>query len=226
MMVNMETPIPQGPPLPSHKRQRRRRRGILRDTLETLVIVAIVYFGFRAVLLPYEVDGYSMNPYLDQGERIFVSRVAYSHVDTNRLWNLLPWEDREDTHTIYLFDPPARGDIIVLHPPYASDEPYIKRVIGLPGETVSFRDGQVLIDGVPLVEDYIEPGITWCRRAAFCSLVVPDHSVFVLGDNRGDSTDSRMFGPVGYDQIIGQAVFANWPFDKIGPIDSPDYAAP
>lgn len=191
--------------------------------LETLIIVAMVYFGFRAILLPYQVNGLSMNPYLDNGERIFVSRVSYTHLDTNDLWNLLPWEDREGENLVYLFDPPARGDIIVLHPPYASDEPYIKRVIGLPGETIRFRNGSVLIDGVPLQEDYIEAGITSCSRATWCEMTVPENAVFVLGDNRQDSTDSRVFGPVAYDHIIGQAIFASWPVEKIGPVSAPDY---
>jgi signal peptidase I len=208
------------PPAPA-----RRRRGMLRDVVETILIVFIVYFGFRAIALPYQVDGASMTPYLHEGERVFVSRVSYAHLDTDDLWNLLPWEDRDSADDIYLFDPPARGDIIVLHPPYDSDEPYIKRVIGLPGETVSFQEGVVLIDGVALNEDYIDGAITFCRRAAWCEVTVPANSVFVLGDNRQDSTDSRVFGPIAYDEIIGKAVFANWPVSKIGPIDSPEYGA-
>jgi signal peptidase I len=219
------TPLPQPQPaVPAPKPEtRKRRRGLVREILETVLVVLVVYFGFRSVALPYEVDGASMTPYLHEGERVFVSRVSYAHVDTNDLWNLLPWEDRDSSNEVYLFDPPQRGDIVVLHPPYASDEPYIKRVIGLPGETVSFAGGAVLIDGVPLHEDYIDPGITRCSGGEFCSLVVPAESVFVLGDNRVDSTDSRDFGPIRYDQIIGKAVFANWPIDHFGRIDRPDY---
>jgi signal peptidase I len=198
---------------------------MLRDVVETILIVFVVYFGFRAVALPYQVDGASMTPYLHEGERVFVSRVSYAHLDTDDLWNLLPWEDRDSADDIYFFDPPERGDIIVLHPPYASDEPYIKRVIGLPGETVSFQEGVVLIDGVALNEDYIGGAITFCQQTAWCDVTVPADSVFVLGDNRQDSTDSRVFGPIAYDQIIGKAVFANWPVCKIGPIDSPEYGA-
>jgi signal peptidase I len=219
------TPLPQPHtvvPTPNPK-ARKRRRGLVREIIETVLVVCIVYFGFRSVALPYEVDGASMTPYLHEGERVFVSRVSYAHVDTNDLWNLLPWEDRDSSNEIYLFDPPQRGDIVVLHPPYASDEPYIKRVIGLPGETVTFAGGAVLIDGVPLHEDYIDPGITRCSGGEFCSLVVPADSVFVLGDNRVDSTDSRDFGSIRYDQIIGKAVFANWPIDRFGRIDRPDY---
>jgi signal peptidase I len=215
-------PLP--PPLSAApKRLRKRRRGLIREVLETVIVVLIVYFGFRSVALPYEVNGASMTPYLHEGERLFVSRVSYAHVDTNDLWNLLPWEDRDSSNEVYLFDPPKRGDIVVLNPPYASDEPYIKRVIGLPGETITFANGAVLVNGEPLHEDYIEAWITSCSGGEWCSLVVPEGSVFVLGDNRQDSTDSRDFGPIRYDRIIGKAVFANWPIEQFGRIDRPDY---
>ena len=188
-----------------------------------VIVVFIVYFGFRSIVLPYQVDGASMTPYLESGERVFVSRTSYAHLDTDDLWNILPWEHRESDNDVFLFDPPKRGDIVVLHPPNGSAEPYIKRVIGLPGETVTFADGSVLIEGVSLHEEYIDPDITWCRGGTWCEVKVPKNSVYVLGDNREDSTDSRGFGPVTYDQIIGKAIFASWPMDAFGPIDRPDY---
>ena len=188
-----------------------------------IIIVFVVYFGFRAFVLPYQVEGASMTPYLVDGERVFVSRMSYAHVDTNDLWNLLPWEDRADGDDHFIFNPPKRGDIIVLHPPEKSDEPYIKRVIGLPGEVISFDRGSVLINGVPLVEDYIDSGITWCLGDDWCEITVPENSVYVMGDNREHSQDSTEFGPVAYDQIIGKAVFASWPMNEFGPIERPDY---
>jgi signal peptidase I len=210
-------------PAAAPAKPQKRRRDLLRDLIEMVVVVFIVYFGFRSVLLPYQVDGASMNPYLENGERVFVSRTSYAHLDTNDLWNILPWEHRESDNDVYLFDPPKRGDIVVLHPPDGSEEPYIKRVIGLPGETVTFANGSILIDGVPLVEEYIADDITWCRGGPWCEVTVPEESVYVVGDNREHSSDSRRFGPVAYDQIIGKAIFSSWPMDTFGPIDRPDY---
>lgn len=211
-------PIPVSPPPVS-----KRRRPLVREIVETVIIVIVVYVGLRSFVLPYRVDGSSMAPYLLNGERLFVSRTSYAHVDVNALWNLLPWEDREGNADLFPFSEPARGDIIVLEPPVASAEPYIKRVIGLPGERITFAEGLVFVNGEALTEDYITGAITECDGTPFCSLTVPPGQVFVLGDNRSNSADSRVFGTISYDHIIGKAVFSNWPFETLGPIEEPSY---
>ena len=205
-----------------------RRRGLLRELVELGVIVLVVVTVVRLFLQPYAVEGASMEPAFESGDRIFVNRTAYTDVGDHALWDLLPWAERGADDHVYLFGPPARGDIVVI----ASDqtrtrEQYIKRVVGLPGETVSFREGLVLIDGEPLVEDYIPGAITECQTARqFCDVTVPAEHVYVLGDNRTNSEDSRSFGPIPYDDIVGKAIFTNWPADAIGPIRHPDYGEP
>ena len=191
--------------------------------IETVLLVLALYLVLRIFLIPYQVDGASMSPDLRDGERVFVHRMAYTRFDPEALWNTLPWSDRAGHDDVFPSTRPERGDIIVLHPPTASAEPYIKRVIGLPGERVTFREGLVFIDGQALTEPYIEGAITSCIPGPWCSLTVPNDAVFVLGDNRRDSTDSRFFGTISYDHIIGQAVFSNWPPGMIGPLDDPDY---
>ncbi len=182
----------------------------------------VLYVALRVFLIPYQVDGASMAPDLRDGERVFVYRLAYTHLDSGALLDALPWGDR-DSGDVVSASAPERGDIIVLRPPTTSGKPYIKRVIGLPGERVTFREGLVFIDGQALTEPYIEGAITSCFHGPWCSLTVPDDAVFVLGDNRQDSTDSRFFGTITYDHIIGQAVFSNWPLETIGPVEHPDY---
>lgn len=199
------------------------RRPLVREIIETVVIVVVVYVGLRSFMLPYRVDGSSMTPYLLDGERLFVSRTSYTSVDFKALWNLVPWEDEEGHPDLFPSSEPERGDIIVLTPPVASNEPYIKRVIGLPGERISFAEGLVFVDGQALTEDYIEGAITTCARKQFCSLTVPPGHIFVLGDNRTNSADSRVFGPIPYDHVIGKAIFSNWPVETLGPIDEPTY---
>jgi signal peptidase I len=212
-----------GPTLIQTPPAARRRRPLIREIIETVIIVIVVYAGLRSFVLPYRVDGSSMTPYLINGERLFVSRTAYTHIDANAIWNVLPWEDREGSAQIFPFSEPERGDIIVLEPPVVSSEPFIKRVIGLPGERITFADGLVFVNGEVLTEDYIRGAITACERTPFCSVTIPPGEVFVLGDNRANSADSRVFGTIPYDHIIGKAIFSNWPFETIGPIDDPAY---
>lgn len=196
---------------------------LLRTIFQTVTLILVLYVGLRIFLIPYQVDGASMSPDLQDGERVFVHRLAYMHFDSDALWNVLPWEHRDGHDEVFPLSQPERGDIIVLQPPFASDEPYIKRVIGLPGERVTFREGLVFINGQALTESYINGAITSCVHGPWCSLVVPENAVFVLGDNRQDSTDSRFFGTVTFDHIIGRAVFSNWPMETIGPVEHPDY---
>ena len=131
----------------------------------------------------------------------------------------------------YPFDPPERGDVIVFDPPTGSDKPYIKRIIGLPGEEVTFGDGHVFVDGELLPEDYIKDRTT-CRpaRSDNCDVIVPEGNVYVLGDHRSNSSDSRVFGPVPVGNIVGKAWFSYWPADDVGFVphrsyDDPEQAA-
>ncbi len=197
---------------------------IAREIVETLLLALLIFLAVRMVVLNFRVDGLSMDPNLDDGEMLLVNRNAYFHFDLNDLRNILPGEDREGDDIVYPFDPPERGDIIVFDPPVSSpDKPYIKRVIGLPGETVSFQGGEVYVNDQPLDEPYIDDGITRCPDNRNCEVTVPEGEVFVLGDNRRNSSDSRSFGPVDVDQIIGKAWFGYWPADDVGLIPHYDY---
>jgi len=195
----------------------------LRDIVETLLLAAILYVGVRSFVVPYQVEGASMTPNLHNQERLLVNRSAYAHFNANAFWNLLPGEDRTGADEVYPFDPPERGDIIVFNPPIDSDKPYIKRIIGLPGDTVSFTAGNVFINGEGLDESYIDGAITDCEGPHCDVGPIPDGSVYVLGDNRTNSSDSRRFGLVKMDRIIGKVFFANWPLEDIGPVSHADY---
>ena len=160
------------------------------DILETLILAVVLYFGINAVSARVRVDGFSMNPSLANGEYILVNKLAY------RLGE------------------PARGDIIVFSFPLDPEQDLIKRVIGLPGETVTVEDGRVSVNGVPLEEPYIAASPlyngTW---------VVTDDQLFVLGDNRNESKDSHEWGLLPLDNIIGKAILIYWPPPKWELID-------
>lgn len=173
--------------------------GDIKEFLQSLVIAAVLaFFIITFVAQSFVVDGRSMNPTLHNGERLFVNKF------------------------IYRFHSPERGDIIVFSPRGAPEKKYIKRVIGLPGETVYFRDGRTYINGEPLSEEYINESMRPNPR----TYQVPEDSVFVMGDNRNHSADSRMPGIVGYvdyDSISGKAFWVYWPLTKMRVIDHHDY---
>jgi signal peptidase I len=202
------SPEPATAPAQSAKSQAGRA---VREIVETLLLAALIFFLVRLVVLNFRVDGESMLPNLDDGQMLLVNRNAYQYLDFGG-------------ERYYPFDPPERGDVIVFDPPTGSDKPYIKRVIGLPGEEVTFSDGKVFIDGELLDEDYIEERTGCGRRLDHCDVVVPDGYVFVLGDHRTNSSDSRTFGAVPVENIIGKAWLSYWPADDVGFVPHESYA--
>ncbi len=185
----------------------------VREVVETLLLAALIFFLVRLVVLNFRVDGLSMLPNLNDGQMLLVNRNAYQYFDIGG--------DR-----YYPFDPPERGDVVVFQPPTGSDKPYIKRVIGLPGEQVTLTNDDIFIDGALLDEDYIEER-TKCRRSEECDVLVPDGYVYVLGDHRTNSSDSRAFGAVPVANIVGKAWLSYWPVDDMGfvPHESYDHDA-
>ncbi len=138
------------------------------------------------------VDGQSMEPSLHTNQRLVVEKLSYR------------------------FHGPERFDVVVLKVVSQANELLIKRVIGLPGETVEVKDGKVYIDGKPLDEPFLA-GDT--RPGRHGRVVVPPLHVYVMGDNRDHSNDSRSFGPVAIDNIVGRAWISYWPLEDLGPIE-------
>lgn len=160
-------------------------RELIESVLPALVIVLVVNIFLAQAT---RVEGQSMEPNLHDNQRLIIEKVTYR------------------------FREPQRGDVIVLRRPTRSTEPLIKRVVGLPGETVAVRDGRVYVNGEALDEAYLDQQ-TW---GTMPSRLVPEEHVFVLGDNRKASNDSRSFGVVPYDDIIGRAWVRYWPPDEAG----------
>ena len=178
---------PQTPPPVSNQPQ---IMGWIRDILETflpalLIVLVVNVFLAQAT----RVEGQSMEPNLHNNQRLVIEKVSYH------------------------LHPPRRGDIIVLKlPSRRSDPPLIKRVVGLPRETIEVRDGHVYVDGHVLDEPYLNQ-LTFGDQPPH---PVSAGHVFVLGDNRGASNDSRAFGEVALADIVGRAWFRYWPPDQAG----------
>jgi signal peptidase I len=219
------TDVIEDPYRPQSKPATKTAARAVREIIETIVLAALIFFGVRLLVLNFKVDGQSMTPNLQDNELLLVNRNAYEDVDLNDWLNKLPFVDRNGEWVIYEFEAPERGDIVVFDPPNDDDKPYIKRVIATAGETVEFRDGSVLINGIKIDEPYIRNGITDCQDCP--AVVVPEGNVFVLGDNRKNSSDSRIFGPVPIENIIGKAIVTYWPVEEVGRVphyDYPDFA--
>lgn len=182
----------------------------VREVVETLLLAALIFFLVRLVVLNFRVDGESMLPNLEDGQMLLVNRNAYQFFDVGG-------------GRYYPFDPPERGDVVVFEPPTGSDKPYIKRIIGLPGEEVTFGDGNVFVDGELLPEDYIEERTRCGARSDNCDVIVPEGYVYVLGDHRNNSSDSRVFGLVPVENVVGKAWLAYWPLSDVGFVPHESY---
>lgn len=201
------------------------RPGLIWEITETLVLALFIFVAVRSVVLNFRVDGLSMEPTLDHGEMLLVNRQMYMNFDINSILNYLPLVDLEGERVFYPLHPPQRGDIVVFNPPVnGATKPYIKRIIGVAGDSIAIRDGAVLVNGVALDEPYLNGVATsWPNGDPFREIVVPEGHVFVLGDNRNNSTDSRSFGPISEDTIIGKAWIGYWPSSRVGILETPLY---
>jgi signal peptidase I len=184
-------PTPPGPSF--FKRFLHLSREIL-ETIVPAVLIALLINLFLAQAT--RVYGQSMEPNLHTDQRLIVEKLTYN---------------RYLRHYLGL-EGPERGDVVVIDLHDQGGELLIKRVIGLPGDTVEIRDRQVYVNNLPLNEPYLD-AITGGR---FGPITVPPLHIFVLGDNRGYSNDSRSFGTVALEQVIGRAWFSYWPPEDVG----------
>jgi signal peptidase I len=158
-------------------------RRFLLDALETIVLSLVLFLGINAISARIRIESISMQPTLYAGDFVIVNKIAYT------------------------FGNPQRGDVIIFrYPPDPEREPYIKRIIGLPGDTVHVGGGKVFVNDHALSEPYLlaQPVYegTW---------TVPEGSLFVLGDNRNSSSDSHQWGMVPTENVIGKAEVVYWP---------------
>jgi signal peptidase I len=177
---------------------------VIREIIITLLIALVLFLGIHYTVQNSEVISGSMLPTLSIGERLFINKLAY------KFGHL-----------------PQRGDIIVFIPPpdANADNDYIKRVIGLPGEIVKIQGGNVYIikpDGTQI--ELNEPYVMAPADEDYTSGVIPPGQYFVMGDNRNNSSDSRVWGTVPLSSIVGKAWWVTWPFSKFGP--APNYKLP
>jgi signal peptidase I len=160
----------------------------VRETIIMILIAIVVFVGLRLTIQTYIVYGPSMQPNFTENQWLIVNKLAYK------------------------FGTPQRGDIVIFRPPLNEEIPFIKRVIGLPGESVEVKDGVVYVyqtDGTKLTLN--EPYITYVATRNFAKHIIPEGEYFVMGDNRNNSDDSRSGWTVPLANIIGKPWLSVWP---------------
>ncbi|HEX6554059.1 MAG TPA: signal peptidase I [Ktedonobacteraceae bacterium] len=164
----------------------KQRSHLAREIVETIALTLIIFLVIRFAIQSYRVSGPSMQPGLQTDNYVLVNKIAY------------------------LFHAPERGDVIVFHYPLDTSEDFIKRVIGLPGDTITLDNKTVQVDGVVLHEPYISEPYNPSGK----TIKVPMDEYFVLGDNRPLSDDSRDWGFVPKADLVGKAVIVYWPLSN------------
>lgn len=181
-----KTSQPAAPPEPSPARA---ALSWMRDlTLSVVIAIVVILFLYQ----PVKVEGTSMMPGLENEERIFINKFIYR----------------------FGFEDINRGDTVVFWYPGDTSKSYIKRVIGIPGDTVEIRKGTVYVNGKALNEPYVPD--YYRDRASMQLTTIGENQYFVLGDHRSSSNDSRNWGTVPRNYIYGKAVFVYWPLDRLG----------
>jgi signal peptidase I len=175
-------------PIPDDRDEGRSVRNMVEWIAIVVGALAVALIVKTFLIQAFFIPSLSMYPTLDEGDRVLVNKLSYKLHDINR------------------------GDLVVFERPPGQPESeikdLIKRVIGLPGETIESRNGHVYVDGKRLDESYLDDGI---RTDNLPRQEIPDGYVFVMGDNRTDSADSRVFGPIDEDTVVGRAFVRVWP---------------
>ncbi|OGG24583.1 signal peptidase I [Candidatus Gottesmanbacteria bacterium RIFCSPLOWO2_01_FULL_43_11b] len=176
------------------------------DFLQSIVVVmAIMVMIYLFVMSPQEIKGASMEPSFINGEYILTNKILYKIKD------------------------PKRGEVVIFKSPGNPEIDYIKRIIGLPGDTVMLRNDTMYVNDSEVEEPYLSPDITIFGGSYLTEdqeIVVPEGEYFVMGDNRPHSADSREFGTVPKEDFIGKAFLRYWPFSKFGVVPQPSYEIP
>jgi signal peptidase I len=197
----------------AEERKKRRARRLGMELVQTLLLATLIFFAVRTMAQNFKVEGSSMEPGLHHGQYLLVNKAVYFQVNLKTIAKFVPFLHVGDNPNHYLFHGPRRGDVIVFRYPADPTRDFIKRVVGLPGDTVEVVHGQLTVNGQSIKEDYIAPGTADMTTE---KKIVPAGQYFVLGDNRNNSSDSRAWGFVPAENIIGQAMFSYWPLDNVG----------
>ena len=181
------------------------------ETAEVLALALVMFMFVRTLGQNFIVDGGSMEPTFHNGEMLIVNKISYRSFDIS--W--LPWSENREWRP---FGQPQLGDIVVFRFPHNQNRDFIKRIIGLPGQTLEVHGGRLYLDGQP----HDEPFLAQPSAYEYGPAIVPDGQYFVLGDNRNNSYDSHSWGMLDQVFLIGRAEVRYWPLARAGRVGSDD----
>ena len=179
-------------------------KNIIIDTIQTILAAIAVFLILQTLVGGSKVEGASMESSLPHNSYVLVNKISYLQP---MFWTT---SNSKLTDSSYLFNPPKRGDIIVFSPPYPNNPDYVKRVIAIPGDKIHIKNGRILINDTI----FQEPFVSNIGNYSMHSITIPPGKVFVLGDNRSFSEDSRSFGPIDRQNIVGKVWFTIWPINQ------------
>lgn len=185
-------------------------RVFLRELFQTAILSLALFLALHTTVQPFRVEGASMQPTLDEGEYIIVNKLYYLRLEPHKIANLIPFVSVESKDPAYPFNVPGTGDVVIFKFPKDESREFVKRIVGEPGDVVEIRRGEVFVDGVAMKDD-----LGRLDRRTMAAMTVPPDHYFVLGDNRGNSNDSRDWGPVPAENIVGKAWVGFWPLDRL-----------
>ena len=192
-------------------------RSLIREAIEALAIAVFLTLLFQSAGQVYQVHGWSMESTLLHADRVVLNKAAYLRIDAEPTARLLPWLDAEPGAVWEPFGGPRRGDVVVFAYPNDPSQVFVKRVIGEPGDRVRLEEGVIHLNGEALDEPYVEFG----SHETLAEVIVGEGEYFVVGDNRPESSDSRNWGTVPREAIIGKTALIYWPPERLGVLASP-----
>jgi signal peptidase I len=179
---------------------RKKKHSLFRELIETIIIGGLIFTLIQATIQNYQVEGSSMVPTLMPGECVLTNKITYSHFDSGSYFDQIMESSKHQSNKVFLWGPPKRGDIVVFKYPHDLSRHFVKRIIGTPGDQITIVNGIVSVNKEAIYEPYIN---AQSSTSNMDPLILHAEEYFVLGDNRQSSNDSRAWGPIKNEHILG-----------------------
>ena len=184
-------------------------RALIRELIETVILALMIFLGLQISIQNFRVEGPSMQPTLEAGQYLIANKLVYLRFNPSSLRSILPFVDDGDDEDVFAFHPPRKGEIIIFRFPRDPSRDFVKRVIAVPGDKLDVKDNVLYVNGEMLENAPVRTS----QKKNIPPEILPG-SYFVMGDNRRSSLDSRDWGSVPSELLIGRGWVTYWPLDR------------